>query len=123
MKAILFIARYIKYLFAAKTKYEAHGPFLYQFITKVLNKKTQDTNCTKIEKLRDKLCKSEIIIEITDFGAGSHINNSRKRKVKDIANNSAKNSKFDKLLYRIVQFNKPNNIMELGTSLEISKLY
>jgi len=123
MKVILFIARYIKYLFTAKSKYDAHGPFLYQFITKVLNKKTQDTDCTKIERLRGKLCKSEIIIEITDFGAGSHINDSRKRKVKDIANNSAKNSKFGKLLYRIVQFYKPNNILELGTSLGISTLY
>lgn len=123
MKVILFIARYIKYFCTAKTKYNAHSPFLYQFITKVLNKDTQDTNCTKIEQLRSQLYNSNIIIEITDFGAGSHINKSKKRKIKDIAKNSAKNSKFGKLLYRIVQFYKPNNILELGTSLGISTLY
>jgi len=66
---------------------------------------------------------SEEIIEITDFGAGSHINTYNRRKIKDIAKNSSKNTKFGKLLYRIIQFYKPKKILELGTSLGISTLY
>jgi len=63
------------------------------------------------------------MIKITDFGAGSHINKSTTRKIKDIAKNSAKNSKFGELLYRITKFYSPKNILELGTSLGISTLY
>ena len=123
MKGLLFIARYIKYFFTAKNKHSAQAPFLYNFITKVLNTKSKDSICQEIEQLRKELCKSEKIIKITDFGAGSHVNNSKTRTIKDIAKNSAKNQKFGKLLYRIIQFYKPKNILELGTSLGISTLY
>ena len=123
MKAALFITKYIKYFFKAKSKHNAQSPFLYEFITKVLNTNCDDTNCKRIEKLRKELCRSDKNIRITDFGAGSHINNSKNRQLKDIAKNSAKNSKFGKLLYRIIQYYKPKNILELGTSLGISTLY
>ena len=52
--------------------------FLYNFITKVLNAKKEDKNCRTIEALRKELCISKQIIQITDFGAGSSINNSKK---------------------------------------------
>jgi len=123
MKAALFITRYLKYFFSARSKHNAHSPFLYEFITKVLKNNCNDTNCKKIEKLRKELCRSNQSISITDFGAGSHINNSKRRKLKDIAKNSAKNSKYGKLLYRIIKYYKPKNILELGTSLGISTLY
>jgi len=123
MKALQLIFRYIKYLFRAKSKHSAQAPFLYQLITKVIEKRTVDNSCKNIESLRKKLCKQGRTIKITDFGAGSTINNSKKRKVKDIATNSAKNEKFGKLLYRIIQFYKPKKILELGTSLGISTSY
>ena len=123
MKALQLIFRYIKYFFTAKTKHSAQAPFLYEFITIVLNKKSDDQNCKNIEQLRRDLCKSEDTIKITDFGAGSHVNDNKTRKIKDVAKNSAKNAKFGKLLYRITQFYKPKNILELGTSLGISTLY
>ncbi len=123
MKAIQFIIRYIRYFFTAKSKHAAHAPFLYHFITEVINPKNKDEHCKKIEQLRKELCSSEQQIQITDFGAGSSINNSKTRTVKDIAKNSAKNSKFGKLLYRIVKQYKPKNSIELGTSLGISTAY
>ena len=83
MKAILFISRYFKYLFTAKSKYSAQAPFLYDFITKVVNQNSDDENCKNIESLRKELCKSEDTIKITDFGAGSHVNNNKTRKYND----------------------------------------
>jgi len=123
MKSLQIIFRYIKYLFRAKSKHSAQAPFLYELITKVIDKRTDDNSCKNIEALRKELCKQERTIKITDFGAGSTINNSKTRKVKDVARNSAKNAKFGKLLYRIIQFYKPKNIIELGTSLGISTSY
>ena len=123
MKALQLIFRYIKYFFTAKSKHSAQAPFLYELITQVIDKRTNDETCKSIEALRKELCQSEREIQITDFGAGSTINNSKTRKVKDVAKNSAKNAKFGKLLYRIIQFYKPKNILELGTSLGISTSY
>ena len=123
MKALQIIFRYIKYFFTAKSKHSAQAPFLYELITEVIDKKTNDSTCRSIEVIRQELCRSEEKIQITDFGAGSTVNNSKTRKIKDIAKNSAKNAKFGKLLYRIIQFYKPRNILELGTSLGISTSY
>ena len=123
IKKILFILRYLRYLVSSKNKHSAHSPFLYNFIIKVLNQDSNDKNCEAISRLRKGLCQSENVIKITDFGAGSNINNSKKRKIKDIAKNSAKNKKFGELLYRIVNHYNPKNIIELGTSLGISTLY
>jgi predicted O-methyltransferase YrrM len=123
MKALQLILRYIAYYYTAKGKHAVQAPFLYELITQVINESTDDENCHKIESLRKELCQSNKEIQITDFGAGSTINNSKTRKIKDIAKNSAKNAKFGKLLYRIIQFYKPKNILELGTSLGISTSY
>ena len=123
MKTLIFISKYIKYFFKSRSIHSAQSPFLYEFITNILHKKSVDEKCKKIETLRKELCKSEDIIKITDFGAGSHINCSKTRRIKDIAKNSAKNSKFGKVLYRIIKYYKPKNILELGTSLGISTLY
>ena len=95
MKALQLIFRYIKYLFRAKSKHSAQAPFLYELITQVIDKRTDDNSCENIESLRKELCKQKRTIKITDFGAGSTINNSKARKVKDVAKNSAKNARFN----------------------------
>lgn len=123
MKIIKFIIRYIHYFLIAKNEHAIQGPFIFDFVTKVLYRKDQDEDCKVIDYLRKDLCKSKKVITITDFGAGSNINKSNRRKVKDIAKNSSKNSKFGKLLYRMIKFYKPKNIVELGTSLGISTCY
>ena len=123
MKVLQLILRYITYFFTAKGKHSAQAPFLYELITKVINESTDDKKCNSIEALRKELCQSKKEIQITDFGAGSIINNSKTRKIKDIAKNSAKNEKFGRLLYRIIKFYRPKNIIELGTSLGISTSY
>ena len=64
MKKVKFILRYFRYLLAAKGKHSAQAPFLYSFITKVLNAKKEDENCKKIETLRKDLCNSEQIMEL-----------------------------------------------------------
>jgi len=123
MKSVQFIFRYLKYFFKAKNHHSVQSPFVFELVTKVVNQKLQNEDCIEIEKLRKELCKYEKEINITDFGAGSNINNSNKRKVKDIAKNSAKSAKFGQLLYRIIKFYNPKNVLELGSSLGVSTSY
>lgn len=122
MKLIQIIIRYLKYLIQAKGKYNLHSPFLYKIVSQViLANNTKDER--EISRLRAQLNKNNNAITINDFGAGSVINESKQRKIKDIAKNSAKNSKFGMLLYRIVSYFKPKTIIEIGTSLGISTSY
>ena len=123
MERLKIIIRYIIYYFNSKNKHYIHSPFIYHLVTEVINKKKRLPIYTEIENLKRNLCKIKREINITDYGAGSNINNSSKRKIKDIARNSSKNSKYGRLLHRLVKHYKPKNILELGTSLGISTCY
>ena len=68
MKALQLILRYITYFFTAKGKHAAQAPFLYEFITQVINESTDDENCNSIDAIRKELCQSDKEIQITDFG-------------------------------------------------------
>ena len=123
MKLLKLAIRYLKYLFTSENNSSLHSPHLYEFVTNIVYQKTKNNSVREIKKLRSLLYNRNEYIFITDFGAGSTINKSKKRKIKDIAKNSSKNSKYGELLYRIVEFYKPKKILELGTSFGISTCY
>ena len=117
------ISDYIKYLLKAKNEHSLHSPFLFEFYTKVLKDKTIYPAYNSIETLRKQLLKDQRKIKITDFGAGSKLNNENTRKIKDIARRSQKRPKLAKLFFRIIQFNTYKNIIDLGTSLGLTTSY
>ncbi len=100
-----------------------HSPFIFDFVTHVLNDKKKYECYKKIEPLRQKLLNDNSIIEVEDFGAGSAVVPFKERKVNAIAKSSLKNKKFARLLFRIVRYYKPENILELGTSFGITTCY
>ncbi len=62
-------------------------------------------------------------IEVTDFGAGSRVTSSNRRRTRDIAHHSQKNARIGQLLYRLVSHFEPRTIFDLGTSLGVTTLY
>ncbi|MBS1502223.1 MAG: class I SAM-dependent methyltransferase, partial [Bacteroidetes bacterium] len=54
---------------------------------------------------------------------GSHVNNKRRKKIRDIAKNALKPPKLAQLIYRLAADWKPENIIELGTCLGTTTLY
>jgi predicted O-methyltransferase YrrM len=100
-----------------------HSPFIFHFITKILNDKHHYPEYDIIENLRQKLLKDQTLVTIEDFGAGSSINKSNRRAVSSIAKNAAKNKKYGQLLFRMVKECKPKKVLELGTSLGITTSY
>ena len=123
MNLLKFILRYLRYLVISKTHYSIQSPFVYDLVTNVIRRKTKKDTCIDIENLRKKLIKIKDEIQISDFGAGSKINKSKTRKIGDIALKSAKSTKYGELLYRIIKYYEPQNILELGSSLGISTSY
>jgi len=66
---------------------------------------------------------STATIAVQDFGAGSKVNASRQRKIKDIARYAEKNARFGQLLFRLINHFQPAVAFDLGTSLGITTLY
>jgi predicted O-methyltransferase YrrM len=100
-----------------------HSPFVFEFITKILNDRTAYTEYEKVEALRDQLLNDTTVLEVEDFGAGSVIDKKNKRSISSIAKNAAKPKKFGQLLFRMVKRYQPKTILELGTSLGITTSY
>lgn len=123
MNKIRFAVRYLKYLLKAKTRHGTHSPFVYNLLEEVIYDTRHYYIFDEIEKLRQQLLRDERIINIKDFGAGSKVNPSLKRKVKDLAKNSAKAEKYGQLMFRLIGKFKPETLLELGTSLGISAIY
>ena len=118
-------AKYFKYyIHAANSKWHGtHSPFVYEFITKVMNDFTKYEEYKKVESLRKKLLLDETELTVEDFGAGSAKTNSDKRSIASIARNAAKSKKFGQLMYRMIKHYGFKNILELGTSLGITTSY
>lgn len=117
--------KYIKYLIFAKHRHGhgIHSPFVYELLTTVIENDDQFYIFNDIDNLRTQLLSSTNTIEVTDFGAGSKVQKSPIRKIKNIVKYSARNSKYGQLLFRLVTFFEPKTIIELGTSLGFSSMY
>lgn len=100
-----------------------HSPFIFQFITGVLNDKHQYGEYKIVENLRKQLLNDRTKLAIRDFGAGSNNSKKTERSVSEIARHSAKSRKFAQLLFRLVRKYHPETIIELGTSLGITSSY
>lgn len=100
-----------------------HSPFVFDFIKNVLNDKKKYPVYKKIEAARSVLLQDSRKIEVEDFGAGSGKIKSRQRAVNKIAASSLKSKKYAQLLYRMVKYYQPQNIVELGTSFGITTAY
>lgn len=123
MSKISLIRNYIKYRLKSGNKHSIHSPFIFEFYNDVICDQTPFYVYEDIESIRAKLLLTDMKIKIEDHGAGSTINTSNTRKIKDIAKHSLKSPKYGQLLFRIIKRFKPKHVLELGTSLGISTLY
>jgi predicted O-methyltransferase YrrM len=96
---------------------------VYKLLDEVVYDKTNHNEYETGEWIRKGLLDRTDEIEITDLGAGSTVNSSNRRKVADIAKNSAKGGKWGELLFRLARHFQPETMIELGTSLGIGALY
>ena len=114
------INQYIKFLFKSTNQHGVHSPFVYHLITKCFYDKTNYSAYKQIKQYKQNVLANSNTIEVTDFGAGSHVANNNTRKVSQIAKNAGTTTRRAKLLFRLTQYFKCNTILELGTSLGIA---
>ncbi|HUQ64996.1 MAG TPA: class I SAM-dependent methyltransferase [Flavitalea sp.] len=99
-----------------------HSPFVFEFIHKVLNDRTDYPGYAQIQQLRNKLLADNSPVPMEEYGAGSRSGPASKS-VSQIARYASKSRKYGELLFRIARFYQPHYIVELGTSLGISSAY
>lgn len=124
--------KYIQYWLRASNGrgHGVHSPFVFDFIKNVLNDTKEYDAYKVVEGIRAKMLGNEEWLELRDLGAGSvYGGRGLKRKVKEVARNSLKSSKYAQLLFRIAhyyfggeKFTRPS-FLELGTSLGLTSSY
>ena len=141
--------KYLHYYFTAANGkgHGIHSPFVFDFVTHVMNDRGPYPAWAAIEELRGRLLRDQRLLGIEEMGAGSAFAGGadaaveregdgatgvgdersgvpmRMRKISDIARRAAKPPRLGQLLFRIAHHYQPATVLELGTSLGLSTAY
>src|SRR6185503_14567841 len=88
--------KYLQYYFTGSNGkgHGTHSPFVFEFITKILNDKTVYTEYEKVERLRKQLLQDSRLFIVEDFGVGGEFLKKYEKSINSIARNSAKSKKY-----------------------------
>ncbi|SHI38077.1 Predicted O-methyltransferase YrrM [Mesonia phycicola] len=111
---------YLKFLVSSRNQHGVHSPFVYSLVTKCFYDRKNKNAYQKISAYRKDIFQQKKEINVTDFGAGSRVFKSNKRKVAAIAKNAGISWKRSKLLYRLSTYLEYSNVLELGTSVGLA---
>lgn len=119
-----FFILYLKYLIKSKGADSVHSPFVYNIYFNVIKGINSKEKFKNIELLRTKLLKNKSKITIEDYGAGSiYKAKNTERQISKIIATSSMKTKYCRMLASLTEYAKPENIIELGTSLGFSTMY
>lgn len=114
------IIEYIKFLLKSSNEHGVHSPFVYDLVTKCFYKKTNVKSWSNFLGSKHKLLDNKSFIKVTDFGSGSKIFKKNLRQVSKISKVAGISNNKAKLLIKIVNYYKPENCLEIGTSLGLA---
>lgn len=114
------IKSYLKFIWNSKNEHGVHSPFVFDLVTKCFYDKKTKPEYKILKNYRNSLLQNKKTIEVTDFGSGSRIFKSTTRQISKIAQTAGISPKRAQLLYRIVNYFQPENILEIGTSLGLA---
>jgi predicted O-methyltransferase YrrM len=100
-----------------------HSPFVYEFVTEVLNDRRSYYAYEKIEEVKKNLLQDERRLPVKDFGTGSTQKNGFQKKISAIAGKAVSTQKFGRLLFRLSNYYRAGTIIEMGSSLGVSTAY
>ena len=116
-----YIIRYVRHFLTAFSSrgFGIHSPFVFSLVEDLLPDVHSYYAYSPVERIRRNLLHDTSTIYVEDYGTGR----SGQRRICDIARNSLKRRRDAQLLFRIAARTRPDNIVELGTSLGITTLY
>lgn len=119
-KMLQIIKSYFHFLWKSTNEHGIHSPFVFDLVTKCFQDKNKYIEYQIITDYRNSLIENKNYIEVTDFGAGSRVFKSNKRQIAQIAKTAGISRKRVELLFRMVQYFQPENVLEIGTSLGLA---
>lgn len=111
------IIAYIKFIFSTTKQKRIFSSFVSDLVTQCFDNKKQYSFYNILNDYRKRLYQNHQTIIVTDFGSGSRVFKSNKRKIAAIAKNAGLTKKRAQLLARITRHLKPVTSLEIGTSL------
>jgi predicted O-methyltransferase YrrM len=116
---------YLRYWLRSGNAHGLHSPFVYGLYTTVICHDGEFGVYARIEERRCELLKSNKLIAVKDFGAGSQVAGASgaQRRLSAIARHAAKPPRLAQLLFRLVNHFQPTTVLELGTSLGLTTAY
>lgn len=117
------LIRFAHYLWQAKDEHGVHSPFVFELYAHYLRPARAYYVFEQIEARRRALRRDKRQILMTDFGAGSWWASQQARKVSAIARHSLSRPKTCELSFKLVEYFRPQYLLELGTSLGIHAAY
>ena len=114
---IFQIISYIKFIINSYNGKAIKSVFLNNIIDKVFKSELPADVKQIFKAIRKSLTVNHQIIQVTDYGQGSKLFRDNYRKVAKIAMVAGIGRKRGELLIRLIQYFKPENILELGTSV------
>ena len=120
-----YALKFFNYLLFAKHKkgHGIHSPFVFNLIKDVFNNTNDDKDLQKVFDIYNKFKKSTEVLNYYEIGAGSTYKSKNGLSVGQIIKRSSINKKYGRLIFNLIKYFKPENILELGTSVGISTLY
>ena len=111
--------------------YGIHSPFLFDLTNECFFVQNTEPAFQILEKKRKELLRNNTRIPVTDFGRGPRKSiasqnsapRAYSRTINSIARNSLQSPGYCRLMWRLVHHFKPQNILELGTSLGLTTAY
>ncbi len=117
------VGKYLNYYINSVGKHGVHPPFVFDFITKVLNNRRKYAEYKIASTYFNSLLKNRSSITIEDFGAGSRVNTSKSRKICEIAKGSSQSRRNSELFFRIAKHYNCRSVLELGACLGVTSNY
>ena len=115
------LIQYIKHKTKAHNLHGLHSPFIYSLYENVIGNEKQYYFFLNAEILRNELLGMNTEIEKLELGTGSHQN--KLVKISSIAKTSLKSSREAQMIFKLVNYLQPKNVLEIGTSLGLTTSY
>jgi predicted O-methyltransferase YrrM len=113
------LKQYLKFLARSKNQHGVHSPFVYELVTQCFYDIRHFMDYERLGQFRRELVKSDKVLQVTDLGSGSRVDqlNKSSKKVQSMLRHAGASKKKQRLLYRLGAYFKPAQILELGTHL------
>ena len=116
------LVKYLDFLLRASNSkgHGIHSPYVFDFVTKVLQDKTPYQEYQSWNAWRQSLLNDFTLLPVQEIGAGSRSGKSNIRSVSSLVKTAAKAPRTAKFIFRIARYCQPQTILELGTSLGLT---